>query len=117
MSIVIDGTMGESRVTIAKRERPGLVTSTRASLKAEGTLIFGGQDLGDDLEPLCGVDEYDYEVVVPASEIGRVALLLLKEKFDGDLEAVEKFKKFCDANEIGTNSIRACSGTYLGVML
>jgi hypothetical protein len=84
---------------IAKQERPGLVTSIRASLKAEDTLIFGGQDLGDDVKPLWRVDEYEYEVVVPASEIGRVVLLLLKEKFDG-LEAVENFKKFCESNEI-----------------
>ena len=100
MGIVIEGTMGESWVAIAKRERPGLVAIIRASLKAEGTLIFGGQDLGDDVKPVWGDDEYEYEVVVPASEIGRVVLLLLKQKFDGDLEAVEKFKNFCETNEI-----------------
>jgi hypothetical protein len=47
-----------------------------------------------------GDSDYEYLIDVPASEIGRLLLLLLKEKYDGDTEAVSKFKTFCESNGI-----------------
>jgi hypothetical protein len=101
MGIVIkEGSRGERWVTVAERERPGLAESIWVNLDANGSLNFHGQDLGDDIKPIWGDDEYEYGIIVPSAEIGRLVLLLLKEKYDGDIGAVDKFQKFCKDNKI-----------------
>jgi hypothetical protein len=91
--------MGDS-ITIARLERPDITISIHAQLRADGGLRLEGDDVGQRVQEIWGDSDYEYWVDVPASEIGRLVLLLLKEKYDGDTEAVSKFRTFCESNGI-----------------
>jgi hypothetical protein len=90
----------ENSLTIARLERPDITISIHAQLSADGGLRLEGDDVGQRVQEIWGDSDYEYWVDVPASEIGRLLLLLLKEKYDGDTEAVSKFKTFCESNGI-----------------
>ena len=90
----------ENSLTIARLERPDITISIHAQLSADGGLRLEGDDVGQRVQEIWGDSDYEYWVDVPASEIGRLLLLLLKDKYDGDTEAVSKFKTFCESNGI-----------------
>lgn len=90
----------EDSVKIARREEPGITISIHARLNSDGSLRLEGGDIGERVKELWGDDDYEYWVDVPASEVGRLLLLLLKEKYDGDLQAVSNFKTLCESNAI-----------------
>jgi hypothetical protein len=47
-----------------------------------------------------GDDDYEYWVDVPASEIEKLVLLLLQERYNGKLDAVSEFMTFCETKGI-----------------
>jgi hypothetical protein len=59
-----------------------------------------GGDIGERVEQIWGDEDYEYWVEVPGSEIGKLLLLLLKEKYNGNINAVDEFKAFCESNGI-----------------
>jgi len=91
--------MGNS-ISIARQEGSDITISIHAHISPDGGLRLEGDDVGKRVEELFGDSDYEYWVDVPASEIGRLLLLLLKEKYDGDLQAVSKFRTFCESNGI-----------------
>jgi hypothetical protein len=91
--------MGDS-ITIARQESSDITISIHAQLSADGGLRLEGSDIGKRVKEIWGDSDYEYSVDVPASETGRLLLLLLKEKYDGDIQAVSKFKTFCESNGI-----------------
>jgi hypothetical protein len=91
--------MGDS-IAIARHESSDISISIDAHIDSDGGLRLEGNDVGSRVKELLGDSDYEYLIDVPASEIGRLLLLLLKEKYDGDTEAVSKFKTFCESNGI-----------------
>jgi len=91
--------MGDS-IAIARQESSDITISIDAHINSDGGLRLEGNDVGNRVKELLGDSDYEYLIDVPASEIGRLLLLLLKEKYDGDTEAVSKFKTFCESNGI-----------------
>lgn len=87
-------------ITIARQEGSDITISIHAHLSSDGGLRLEGHDVGKRVEEIWGDSDYEYSVDVPASEIGRLVLLLLKEKYDGDTKAVSKFKTLCESNGI-----------------
>ena len=85
----------ENSIEIARGELPSSTSvSIHAYINPDGSLRFFGNDYGNLVEKVWGDDDYEYWVDVPASEIGRLLLLLLKEKFGGNLQAVDQSRTF-----------------------
>jgi hypothetical protein len=61
---------------------------------------LAANDVGDAPKKFWGHDEYEYCVDVPKSEFGRLLVFLLKEKYIGNIGAVEDFRVFCKKNNI-----------------
>ena len=89
-----------SSIEIAQQKKAGTDIFIRVSLRDDGGVRFEGQDIGDSVKEILGDDDYEYWVDVPASETGRVLLLLLKEKYNGNIQAVTDFRSFCESNGI-----------------
>ncbi len=90
----------EDSIPIARHEGPDITISIHAQLKSDGGLRLEGGDVGERVKEFWGDDDYEYWVDVPASALGRLLLVLLKEKYDGDLQAVSKFRTLCESNAI-----------------
>jgi hypothetical protein len=89
-----------SHVEIARKEMPRATVSISASLNPDGKIRVEGVDVGEAVQEWWKDDDYEYWVEVPASEVGRLALTLLKEKYDGSTNAVSEFKTFCEKQGI-----------------
>jgi hypothetical protein len=90
----------ECSINIAQQERPGIRTTVWAYIQPDGGLRLDGGDIGERVEQIWGDEDYEYWVEVPGSEIGKLLLLLLKEKYNGNINAVDEFKAFCESNGI-----------------
>jgi hypothetical protein len=53
------------------------------------------QEARDGVKQFWGDEDYDFWVDVPSSEIGKLLLVLLKEKYNGNIE-----EAFCESNGI-----------------
>ena len=89
-----------SSIEIAQQKQAGIDIFLRVSLRDDGGVRFEGQDIGDSVKEIWGNDDHEYWVDVPGSEVGRLLLLLLKEKYDGNTQAVTDFRSFCERNGI-----------------
>lgn len=87
-------------IDIARKEFPGVSVSISVSTNPDGGVRVEGGDVGDRVKEWHGEDDYEYWVDVPASEIGKLVLLLLKERYEGNLDAVSEFRTFCETKGI-----------------
>jgi hypothetical protein len=92
--------MAEKSTTIAQQELSARSATVWAYIQADGSLSLLRGDSGDGVKQFWGDEDYDFWVDVPSSEIGKLLLLLLKEKYNGNIEAVDEFKAFCESNGI-----------------
>jgi hypothetical protein len=115
----------ENSIHIARTELLDSAKTIDAYINSDGSLRLKGGESGEIVKQWWGDDDYEYWVDVPASEIGRllllllkekdgdehsvdvpasqiggVVLLLLKEKFYGNIRAVEEFNEFCVNNGV-----------------
>lgn len=115
----------ENSIHISRTELLDSTKAIDAYLNSDGSLRLKGTESGELVKRWWGEDDYEYWVDVPASEIGRLVLrllrekggdepsvdipsseigrlvlLLLKERFHGNTRAVEEFKKFCESNDV-----------------
>jgi hypothetical protein len=88
-----------SSIEIARQKQVGMDIFIRVLLREDGGVRFEGQDIGDRVKEIWGDDDYEYWDV-SAPEIGRLLLLLLKEKYNSNIQAVEEFRGFCESNGI-----------------
>ena len=47
-----------------------------------------------------GEDEYEFWVDVPAKALRTLIFALLKDKYEGNLEAVKELRSFCEENNV-----------------
>jgi len=87
-------------IEIVRHEGEGISTFISVKLQHDGGVVIQAVDLGDVPKRFWGSSGYEYLVDVPAAATGRLLLLLLKEKYAGNVGAVEDFREFCKSNDI-----------------
>jgi hypothetical protein len=92
--------MAENSTKIAQQELRARSATVWAHIQTDGSLCLLRGDSGDGVKQFWGDEDYDFWVDVPSSEIGKLLLLLLKEKYNGNIEALDEFKVFCESNGI-----------------
>lgn len=91
--------MPATDVEVARREGTEF-RSVRLQLQADACLRLHTYDVGALSPSSDGPERYEMWVTVPAHEVGKLAFLLLQERFAGRLQAVTEFRDFCKSNEI-----------------
>jgi len=87
-------------IDIARKEFPDISTSISVTANSDGGIRVEGYDVGEGVEKWFGRDDHEYWVDVPASEIRQLVLLLLAEKYKGNVDAVAEFRAYCEAKGI-----------------
>src|SRR5262249_315497 len=86
--------MAGRAIEIARRE--GIeFRSVYLSLEDDGTIKMDAQDMGPTVEEHWGDDDYEFWVLVPPASVPKLAFELLREKFSGQLGAVDAFRVWC----------------------
>jgi hypothetical protein len=67
---------------------------------AGGAIAIEAHDMGPTVQEVWDHDDYEFGVTVPAASVALLAFALLKEKFAGDLPAVDALRDFCQKHEI-----------------
>jgi hypothetical protein len=74
--------------------------AVRLRLDSNGEIIIEAHDIGSIVRQIWDHDDYEFSVTVPAASVARLAFELLKEKFAGNLRAVDAFMAFCKEHSI-----------------
>jgi hypothetical protein len=67
-------------------------------LEDDGGIKMDAQDIGPTVTRTWGHDDYEFWVRVPSAS--KLALELLREKFSGQLGAVDAFRSWCKAHGV-----------------
>jgi hypothetical protein len=74
--------------------------SVRLSLEDDGTIKMDAQDIGPTVTGIWGDDDYEFWVWVPPASLPKLAFELLREKFSGQLGAVDAFRDWCRTHDV-----------------
>jgi hypothetical protein len=74
--------------------------AVRLVLDEDGSISLEAHDMGQKTEEFWGEDEYEFQVRVAPSALPRLAFELLREKFAGDIRAVDRFRDWCKARGV-----------------
>jgi len=74
--------------------------SVRLSVEEDGAIKMDAQDIGPTVTQIWGEDEYEFWVRVPSASVSKLAFELLREKFMGQLGAVDAFRDWCKAHGV-----------------
>ena len=74
--------------------------SVRLSVRNNGSIRMDAHDMGALVKEMFDRDDYEYAVEVPADAIAELAFALLRERFAGDVSAVDALRAFCAAHAI-----------------
>src|SRR6516162_2373707 len=74
--------------------------SVRLRLEDDGGIKMDAQDIGPSVTRAWGHDDYEFWVRVPPAAVSKLALELLREKFSGQLGAVDAFRDWCKAHGV-----------------
>jgi hypothetical protein len=66
----------------------------------DGGIKMDGQDIGPNVKRFWGDDDYEFWVRVPPAAVSKLAFELLREKFSGQMGAVDAFSDWCDAHGV-----------------
>jgi hypothetical protein len=69
--------------------------SVRLHLENDGAIKIDAHDMGPVVEQFWDHDDYEFSVTVPQAAVAQLAFELLKDKFAGNLRAVDDFKRYC----------------------
>jgi hypothetical protein len=69
--------------------------SVYLSLEDDGTIKMDAQDMGPTVTQFWGDSDYEFWVRVPPASLPKLAFELLREKFAGQLGAVDAFGDWC----------------------
>ena len=86
-------------VEIARQEGKEF-RSVHPSLEDDGTIKMDAQDMGPTVTQMWGDDDYEFWVRVPPASLPKLAFELLREKFSGQLGAVDAFRDWCKTHDI-----------------
>ena len=91
--------MTQKAVEIARQEGKQF-RSVRLNLEETGAIKLEAQDMGPKVEEIWGDSDYEFWVHVPAAAVGALAFELLREKYAGQLGAVDAFRDWCKLHGI-----------------
>lgn len=74
--------------------------SVGVTLHENGDVGIDLQDMGPTVQEIFGDEDYERWTIVPATEVPRLAVALLIDKYAGKAEAVDAFGEFCERNGI-----------------
>ena len=86
--------MASQVIEIARQEGTEF-RSVRLALEDDGTIKMDAQDIGPIVTQIWGDDDYEFWVRVPPASLPKLAFELLREKFSGQLGAVDAFRDWC----------------------
>ena len=86
--------MANHVVEIARQEGTEF-RSVRLTVEDDGAIKMDAQDIGPTVTEIWGADEYEFWVHVPRAALPKLAFELLREKFSGQLGAVDAFRDWC----------------------
>lgn len=74
--------------------------SVRLTLEDDGAIKMDAQDMGPTVTQVWGDDDYEFWVHVAPTAVAKLAFELLREKFAGQLRAVDAFREWCKAHGV-----------------
>jgi hypothetical protein len=74
--------------------------TVRLQLQADGAVRLHAFDKGAKASLTHSRAEYEFWVTVPPEAVARLAFELLREKYEGRLQAVTEFRDYCKSREI-----------------
>jgi hypothetical protein len=86
-------------VEIARQEGTEF-RSVRLAIEEDGAIKMDAQDMGPTVTRIWGDDDYEFWVRVPPASLAKLAFELLREKFVGQLNAVDAFRDWCTTHDI-----------------
>ena len=78
----------------------GEFRSVQLQLQADGGIRLHAFDKGAKATLTFGREDYEFWVTIPPQAVGRLAFVLMRERFNGNLQAVTVFRDFCKGHEI-----------------
>jgi len=91
--------MARHVIEIARQEGTEF-RSVRLVLEEDGAIKMDAQDIGPTVTQIWGDDDYEFWVHVPPASLPKLAFELLREKFSGQLGAVDAFRDWCTAHGV-----------------
>jgi len=91
--------MTSHTIEIARQEGAEF-RSVRLALEDDGAIKMEAQDIGPSVTRIWGDDDYEFWVRVPPASVSKLAFELLREKFSGQLGAVDAFRGWCKAHGV-----------------
>jgi hypothetical protein len=88
-----------SHVEIARQEGTEF-RSVRLTVDDDGAIKMDAQDIGPAVKSIWGEDEYEFWVCVPPASLPKLAFELLREKFAGQLGAVDALRDWCKTHGV-----------------
>ncbi len=89
-----------NHVTEIARQDGTEFRSVRLTLEDDGAIKMDAQDMGPTVIKVWGDSDYEFWVHVPPRSVSKLAFELLREKFAGQLGAVDDFRNWCKAHAV-----------------
>ena len=87
-------------VTEIARQEGAEFRSVRLAIEDDGAIKMDAQDIGPTVTQIWGDDDYEFWVRVPPASVSKLAFELLREKFSGQLGAIDAFRDWCKAHGV-----------------
>jgi hypothetical protein len=91
--------MASQVIEIARQEGTEF-RSVRLAVEEDGTIQMDTQDIGPRVAQIWGDGDYEFWVRVPPASLPKLAFELLREKFVGQLGAVDAFRNWCTTHDV-----------------
>ena len=84
----------ENSIEIARNPGPEF-RSVRLGIEPGGAIVMDAQDMGPTVKRVWDTDDYEFWVRVEPDAVSKLAFELLKDKFAGELGAVDALRAYC----------------------
>lgn len=84
-----------SQVIELARQEGAEFRSVCLTIEEDGAIKMDAQDMGPTVTRFWGEGDYEFWVRVPPAALPKLAFELLREKFSGQLGAVDAFRDWC----------------------
>jgi len=91
--------MAEQATALARQEGPEF-RSVHLIIEDGGCIRLEAQDMGTTVENGWGDSDYEFAVRVKPASLAKLAFELLREKFSGQLGAVDAFRDWCKSHDV-----------------
>ncbi len=91
--------MPQETFEIARRDGTEF-RSVCLTIERDGSIKLETQDIGPTVEKIWNDNDYEFWVRIKPDSLPKLAFELLREKFAGQLNAVDAFRDWCNAHEV-----------------